>query len=315
MVVPDAPRIRGLEGLWETSGSDRITCPRGRFGAARDRGRRTHGGIDLDAHFEPVGAAMAGQVAFAGRSSARTGNLVVIDHGHGVRTHYAHLDSIDVHVGQSVERRSRIGVSGKTGTASPHLHYEVRVDGQSVDPSMPIDARDRASSRRSRAGRSVVGANRPEAPSLDAVYRIAVPPPERSRSARPHRRNDSMGPAQTPVNASTPVMSTPEASSRSRSAVATLFDWVAGLTERLGFPTIAETIRATAAALAIAPAAEPTRRAGGGARSGTGEMCERAGVTACVGPVFEEAPSRAPASKRPRVAIDAGRSIADELSA
>ena len=94
-----------------------------------------HPGIDLPA---PVGlgvaAAAPGRVAYAG-GIAGYGLLVVVAHGHGVRTFYAHLSRIEVHVGERVAAGFELGRVGATGeTTGPHLHFEVRVRGAAVDP-------------------------------------------------------------------------------------------------------------------------------------------------------------------------------------
>jgi len=82
----------------------------------------------------PVHAAAAGRVAFAGAMPIR-GNSVIIDHGGGVFTGYHHLSSMSVSVGQSVGQGEVIGNSGATGLVTgPHLHWEVVVQGVSVDP-------------------------------------------------------------------------------------------------------------------------------------------------------------------------------------
>ena len=104
-----------------------------RFGP---RGNRFHAGLDLAAPFaRPVAAAAAGRVAWAGFRAGGWGLLVTIAHRDGVRTMYAHLSRIDVHVGQRVAVGSRIGRVGATGEATgPHVHFEVRVRGAAVDP-------------------------------------------------------------------------------------------------------------------------------------------------------------------------------------
>jgi murein DD-endopeptidase MepM/ murein hydrolase activator NlpD len=115
------------------------------YGYRRDpfRGRaRFHSGLDIKARWgDPVGASQAGTVQFAGWYHGY-GNLVIIDHGGGITTHYAHLSSFAVEVGQRVERGAVIGYVGRTGRAtSPHLHYEVRIDGTPVDPMQPVATR------------------------------------------------------------------------------------------------------------------------------------------------------------------------------
>lgn len=100
------------------------------------RGPRFHAGVDFPAETgTPVGAARAGHVVFAGPSGSGWGNLVVLAHGSGVRTRYAHLSRIDVRVGARVAGGSTIGLVGATGEATgPHLHFEVLVRGANVDP-------------------------------------------------------------------------------------------------------------------------------------------------------------------------------------
>jgi murein DD-endopeptidase MepM/ murein hydrolase activator NlpD len=88
-----------------------------------------HSGVDLSASVgTSVKAAGAGTVAFAGEQGIY-GNLVVINHQQGRQTRYAHLDQIDVRVGQQVEAGTQLGTVGQTGTPDtdePHLHFEVR---------------------------------------------------------------------------------------------------------------------------------------------------------------------------------------------
>ncbi len=63
------------------------------------------------------------------------GNVVIIDHGHGVFSQYAHLSEFYVQPGQFVERGQLIGAAGATGrTNGPHLHFEIIVNGTPVDP-------------------------------------------------------------------------------------------------------------------------------------------------------------------------------------
>jgi murein DD-endopeptidase MepM/ murein hydrolase activator NlpD len=100
------------------------------------RGARFHAGVDFPAAMgTAIAAAGAGRVAFAGPSGSGWGKLVEIAHAHGVRTRYAHLSRIDVHVGERVAAGSTVGRVGATGEATgPHLHFEVLVRGANVDP-------------------------------------------------------------------------------------------------------------------------------------------------------------------------------------
>jgi peptidoglycan hydrolase-like protein with peptidoglycan-binding domain len=110
-----------------------LSAPIGdRFGP---RDSRFHAGIDVIADAgTPIGSAGPGRVVFTGYRDG-WGTVVVVDHGHGVRTRYAHLSRITVRVGASVAAGSRVGLVGATGEATgPHLHFEVLVRGANVDP-------------------------------------------------------------------------------------------------------------------------------------------------------------------------------------
>ncbi len=94
-----------------------------------------HTGIDLQAATgTPVHVTADGVVANAGWSG-RYGKLVIIDHGNGIQTYYAHLSQFMVVPGEEVRQGQVIALSGGTGRAtSPHLHYEVRLSGSPVNP-------------------------------------------------------------------------------------------------------------------------------------------------------------------------------------
>ena len=96
---------------------------------------RMHEGIDLAvANGTPIVAAAAGTVIVAGWMGGY-GNLVVVDHGGGISTAYAHNTSVAVGVGQQVAQGQLVAYSGNTGNSTgPHLHFEVRVNGAAVDP-------------------------------------------------------------------------------------------------------------------------------------------------------------------------------------
>lgn len=103
-----------------------------RFGP---RWGRMHEGIDIGAGSgTPIAASGGGTVIVAGPQGGY-GNLVVVDHGGGLSTAYAHQSRIAVSVGQAVGRGSIIGYVGNTGHSfGAHLHFEVRVNGAAVDP-------------------------------------------------------------------------------------------------------------------------------------------------------------------------------------
>ena len=96
---------------------------------------RMHEGIDIACPYgAPVHAAAGGTVIYAGWMQGY-GNLVVLDHGNGISTAYAHASAILVSVGQTVSQGDEVSLVGATGHATgPHLHFEVRVNGEPVDP-------------------------------------------------------------------------------------------------------------------------------------------------------------------------------------
>jgi murein DD-endopeptidase MepM/ murein hydrolase activator NlpD len=119
--------------LWPVSGVIRSS-----FGARTDpfSGEGAfHSGVDLSASIgTPVHVTADGVVQAVGRSG-RYGQLVVVDHGGGLQTYYAHLSRFNVVPGQEVRRNEIIALSGGTGRVTgPHLHYEVRVHGTPVNP-------------------------------------------------------------------------------------------------------------------------------------------------------------------------------------
>ncbi len=94
-----------------------------------------HSGQDIDApHGAPVVSGASGKVTFTGWQNGY-GQIVVLDHGGGLTTRYAHLSSIGVVLGQNMERGQFLGRVGSTGRSTgPHLHYEVRINDQPVNP-------------------------------------------------------------------------------------------------------------------------------------------------------------------------------------
>lgn len=99
-----------------------------------------HEGLDMAGEKgDPVYAAGKGKVTFAGRNGG-FGNLIIIDHGNGFKTYYAHLSKILVQEGQWVSKGEKIGLVGATGLAtSAHLHFEVRLNDKPTDPLYYIE--------------------------------------------------------------------------------------------------------------------------------------------------------------------------------
>jgi murein DD-endopeptidase MepM/ murein hydrolase activator NlpD len=128
------PAVAAIPSLWPIegrimSGFAQRTDPFSGEGAF-------HKGVDLSAPTgTPVHVTADGVVVIAEPVSGGYGRLVVVDHGGGVQSYYAHLSKISVHTGQEVHRGDLVGAVGSTGrTTAPHLHYEVRVDGSPRNP-------------------------------------------------------------------------------------------------------------------------------------------------------------------------------------
>lgn len=94
-----------------------------------------HSGLDISAPMStPVKAPAAGFVITAGPEKS-LGNVVVLSHGYGFKTLYAHLSKLRARMGQTVKRGDIIGEVGNTGLSTgPHLHYEIEIHGHAVDP-------------------------------------------------------------------------------------------------------------------------------------------------------------------------------------
>lgn len=132
------------EGLQQVVRTLPLTAPLDQFritsgyGSRRDpvnRRKSSHHGLDLAAPMRtPILSTAPGKVVYAGWKG-RYGRVIVIDHGHGIRTRYAHLRKILVKVGQEVGHREKIALLGSSGRSTgPHVHYEVQVFGKPVDP-------------------------------------------------------------------------------------------------------------------------------------------------------------------------------------
>ena len=136
--------LEGLEGkhdqlastpsIWPTDGW--VTSRYGSRTSPFTGKKQFHGGIDIAAAFgTQVIAPARGKVTFAGKKGP-LGNTVVIDHGYGLRTTYAHNAKLYVKRGEQVERGTPIATVGSTGRSTgPHLHYAINVSGRSVDPA------------------------------------------------------------------------------------------------------------------------------------------------------------------------------------
>jgi murein DD-endopeptidase MepM/ murein hydrolase activator NlpD len=126
--------IRSVPTIWPLKG--RIGSHYGRRLDPFTGDAEVHAGIDIVA---PTGTGIEapadGRVIFAQRKSDY-GNLIVLQHAHGITTRYGHLSKYNVRVGQTVQRGDIIGWVGLTGrTTAPHLHYEVRLNDRPENPN------------------------------------------------------------------------------------------------------------------------------------------------------------------------------------
>lgn len=136
--------VTGQQGIYNNQIRSNVTNPNvGMYGLVRtnlDGTPRRHDGIDILApRGTDIHPARSGRVTFAGTISGY-GNIVHIDHGNGLVTRYAHLDSINVQVGQNVNPTDVIGQTGTSGNAQnlpvaeQHLHFEVQSHGVTQNP-------------------------------------------------------------------------------------------------------------------------------------------------------------------------------------
>ncbi len=100
-----------------------------------------HAGLDFKGpHGAPIYAAAKGVVSFAGVKSGY-GNCLEIDHGNGLLTRYAHMSGFRARIGQTVKPGDTIGLIGSSGRSTgPHLHFEVRINDQAVNPRPFLEA-------------------------------------------------------------------------------------------------------------------------------------------------------------------------------
>ena len=148
-----AEEARSVPSFWPVRGA--VRSPVGWRASPYGGEREWHRGVDITAPYgTPVRATADGEVVFAGRARGY-GVLVILDHG-AASTRYAHLSAVWVRAGQTVLRGEPVGALGGTGRATgPHLHYEVRLGTEPLDPecllSGPAGATFARSSRGSHA--------------------------------------------------------------------------------------------------------------------------------------------------------------------
>lgn len=127
--------LRSIPTSWPAQGP--VTR---KFSKAISGSESYHPGVDIaSARGVPVRSAAGGTVIFAG-TDEEYGNLVVVEHGMGLESRYAHNDRLSVREGENVRRGQMLAAVGSTGNSSaPHLHFEIRKDGVPVDPLQYLD--------------------------------------------------------------------------------------------------------------------------------------------------------------------------------
>lgn len=123
----------GGEMAWPVPGFSKISSPYGK------RGNEIHTGVDIAGsgiYGQPVVAANGGTVVGTYNLGSKSyGKYIIIDHGGGIWTYYAHLSGVSVTAGQKVKRGETIGKVGSTGRSTgPHLHFEIRINNKHTNP-------------------------------------------------------------------------------------------------------------------------------------------------------------------------------------
>ena len=140
---PTPTLMRGDSGHAHRKRADNAFRVSSAFGLRNDPftgAARQHSGIDLAApRGTSIEAVRDGIIQFAGKKGGY-GNIVIVDHGDGLTTRYAHCDTLNVSEGDIIRAGTPIGTVGSTGRATgSHLHFEVRQDGNAVDPENFLD--------------------------------------------------------------------------------------------------------------------------------------------------------------------------------
>ncbi len=153
------------------------------------RGTRLHRGVDFrGSPGDLVLSIGAGQVEFVGHDPF-LGNMIIVDHGEGLRSLYGHLSDVLVAAQMPVDRGAAIGLVGNTGrSAAPHLHLTVKLDGVAIDPLEVL----REPLHRPQAlvtGLAPAAASAPTAPTPASVE-VAPGAAPLARHALPHRSDD-----------------------------------------------------------------------------------------------------------------------------
>ena len=124
--------INGITVTTPLKGSALITS---RYGEVSSSRSSTHTGLDLATSVGTAIYPIASGTVTSASYQGSYGNLIIINHGNGVESYYAHCSSINVSVGDTVDTDTIIGTVGSTGNSTgPHLHLEIRINGSPVNP-------------------------------------------------------------------------------------------------------------------------------------------------------------------------------------
>ena len=129
------PDYMGGAMTWPVPGYTSLTSLYGMRVHPITKAYKLHTGVDISAPMGATFVAAADGVVTKATFNKAYGNMVVIDHGGGVQTLYAHGSEILVQVGQQVTKGTQVLKVGSTGySTGPHAHFEIRINGQTVDP-------------------------------------------------------------------------------------------------------------------------------------------------------------------------------------
>lgn len=156
--------------LYPFTGSYSVTSNYGTRTAPTAGGSTDHKGIDFSMPVNTdILSSIAGRVAEVGYNSSR-GNYIVVNNDSGISSVYQHLNSVLAKQGDVVRQGQVIAKSGNTGTTTgPHLHYELKIDGQNVDPLLYLQTYDQING--GDAGTTAGGFKIPELDSVTAAIK------------------------------------------------------------------------------------------------------------------------------------------------
>jgi len=194
--IPGLDRHRPQPRLGWPVQSVHITSSFGwRVDPVSGRGVRMHGGVDFrGAPGDLVLSIGAGEIEFVGHDPF-LGNMVIVDHGQGLRSLYGHLSDTLVVAQMPVDRGAAIGLVGNTGrSAAPHLHLTVKLDGRTIDPLDVIGEPLHAPGALATSLEETLEAPTSPTRAIDPADEPVAPPPARGPPRTLPNRSDDGGP-------------------------------------------------------------------------------------------------------------------------